>query len=110
MATPVSLAQTEEDSKVLNAYSTQFHSLAGALQYLIVTRPNLVYVVTKLCQPMHALATSYWSMLKRVLHYVKGTLDLVFILLSVVYGYLCFFFRIQIGLDIQMIENILVDL
>lgn len=36
------------------ANPTQYRSLVGVLQYLTVTRPDLSYVVNKLCQFMHA--------------------------------------------------------
>ncbi|XP_031103238.1 uncharacterized protein LOC116006874 [Ipomoea triloba] len=55
---------------------TQYRSIAGALQYLTVTRPDLSFAVNLLCQHMHAPTTAHWEQLKRVLRYVKGTLDL----------------------------------
>ncbi|XP_019186458.1 PREDICTED: uncharacterized protein LOC109181159 [Ipomoea nil] len=61
---------------VLYADPTQYRSLAGALQYLMVTRPDLSYAVNLLCQHMHSPTTTDWAFLKRVLRYVKGTLNL----------------------------------
>ncbi|XP_031127507.1 uncharacterized protein LOC116029597 [Ipomoea triloba] len=54
---------------------TQYRRLAGALQYLTITRPDLSYSVNHLCQFMHAPTTEHWGLLKRVLRYVKGTMD-----------------------------------
>ncbi|XP_019179176.1 PREDICTED: uncharacterized protein LOC109174393 [Ipomoea nil] len=53
---------------------TQYRSLAGALQYLTITRPDPCFAVNQLCQHMHALTESHWEQLKRVLRYVKGTI------------------------------------
>ncbi|XP_019199074.1 PREDICTED: uncharacterized protein LOC109192827 [Ipomoea nil] len=54
---------------------TQYRRLVRALQYLPITRPDLSYAVNHLCQFMHAPTTDHWGLLKRVLRYVKGTLD-----------------------------------
>ncbi|KAJ0010373.1 hypothetical protein Pint_34048 [Pistacia integerrima] len=53
--------------------ATQFRSLAGALQYLTLTRPNLSYSVNFICQYMHAPTVDHFRALKRILRYVKGT-------------------------------------
>lgn len=50
-------------------------SIVGALQYLTLTQPNLAYLVNKVCQYLHAPTTSHWSSVKRILRYVKGTMD-----------------------------------
>ncbi|XP_019171973.1 PREDICTED: uncharacterized protein LOC109167411 [Ipomoea nil] len=57
-------------------HPTQYRSLAGALQFLTVTRPDLSCDVNLLCQHMHAPTTTDWASLKRVLRYVKGTHNL----------------------------------
>ncbi|XP_031116683.1 uncharacterized protein LOC116020343 [Ipomoea triloba] len=73
VSTPVSLVKSDV-SEVPYADPTQYRSLAGALQYLTVTRPDLSHAVNLLCQHMHAPTTAHWCMLKRVIRYVKGTL------------------------------------
>ncbi|XP_031102077.1 uncharacterized protein LOC116005983, partial [Ipomoea triloba] len=55
---------------------TQYRSIAGALQYLTITRPDLSFAVNLLCQHMHAPTTAHWEQLKRVLRYVKCTMSL----------------------------------
>ncbi|XP_042968372.1 uncharacterized mitochondrial protein AtMg00810-like [Carya illinoinensis] len=52
---------------------TLFRSLVGALQYLTITRPDLSFSVNSICQYMHALTEDHFCALKRILHYVKGT-------------------------------------
>ncbi|XP_022014657.1 uncharacterized mitochondrial protein AtMg00810-like [Helianthus annuus] len=52
---------------------TLYRSLAGALQYLTFTRPDISYVVQQLCMHMHAPKDPHWLALKRVLRYIQGT-------------------------------------
>ncbi|WVZ56997.1 hypothetical protein U9M48_007445 [Paspalum notatum var. saurae] len=49
--------------------------VAGALQYLTLTRPDLAYAVQQVCLFMHDPREPHLAMLKRVLRYVKGTLS-----------------------------------
>lgn len=53
-----------------------YRSLAGALQYLTITRPDLSYAVQQLCLFMHDPRQPHFTALKRVLRYLKGTLTL----------------------------------
>ncbi|GJZ67419.1 ribonuclease H-like domain-containing protein [Tanacetum coccineum] len=55
---------------------TLYRSLAGGLQYLTFTRPDLSYAVQQICLYMHDPRELHFAALKRVLRYVKGTLDL----------------------------------
>ncbi|XP_021317661.1 uncharacterized protein LOC110435888 [Sorghum bicolor] len=52
---------------------TQYRSLAGALQYLTLTRPDLAYAVQQVCLFMHDPREPHLAFLKRILRYVKGT-------------------------------------
>ncbi|XP_062203437.1 uncharacterized mitochondrial protein AtMg00810-like [Phragmites australis] len=54
---------------------TEYRSLAGALQYLTLTRPDLAYVVQHVCLFMHDPREPHLAMIKRILRYVKGSLD-----------------------------------
>lgn len=51
-----------------------YRSLAGSLQYLSFTRPDLAFAINQLCQHMHQPSTANFTALKRVLRYIKGTL------------------------------------
>lgn len=52
---------------------TYFRSLAGKLQYLTLTRPDIQYAVNYVCQKMHAPTVADFTNLKRILRYLKGT-------------------------------------
>ncbi|XP_019194350.1 PREDICTED: uncharacterized protein LOC109188220 [Ipomoea nil] len=73
LSTPISNSKVMGIDTTLHDDPTQYRSLAGVLQYLTVTRPDLSFVVNQLCQHMHAPTVSHWEQLKRVLRYVKGT-------------------------------------
>jgi hypothetical protein len=57
------------------ADASAYRSLASALQYLTLTRPDLAYVVQQVCLFMHDPRGSHLAFLKRILCYVKGTLS-----------------------------------
>jgi hypothetical protein len=54
---------------------TGYRSLAGALQYLFFTRPDIAYVVQQVCLHMHDPREPHLTALKRILRYLRGTLD-----------------------------------
>ena len=53
---------------------TLYRSLAGALQYLTFTRPDISYAVQQVCLYMHDPREQHLSALKRILRYIRGTL------------------------------------
>ncbi|GKA10331.1 ribonuclease H-like domain-containing protein [Tanacetum coccineum] len=54
---------------------TLYRNLAGALQYLFFTRPDLSYAIQQVCLYMHDPRDPHFTALKRILCYVRGTLD-----------------------------------
>ncbi|KAI5332495.1 hypothetical protein L3X38_022624 [Prunus dulcis] len=50
-------------------------SIVGALQYLTFTRPNFAFSVNQACQFMHNPMESHVVAVKRILRYLKGTID-----------------------------------
>ncbi|GAU17623.1 hypothetical protein TSUD_254980 [Trifolium subterraneum] len=54
---------------------TQYRRLAGALQYLTFTRPDISYAVQQVCLHMHDPKDEHMNALKRILRYIQGTLD-----------------------------------
>lgn len=61
------------EDKQLYSNPTYFQSLAGKLQYLTITRPDLQFAVNFICQRMHSPTESDFHLLKRVLRYLRGT-------------------------------------
>jgi hypothetical protein len=55
--------------------STRYHSIVGGLQYLTMTRPDLLFAVNKICQYLHVPRCTHWSAVKRILRYVYATLS-----------------------------------
>jgi hypothetical protein len=62
--------------------STKYRSIVGALQYLTLTCPDLAFAVNKVCQFLHAPTVAHWSAVKRILRFVKGTIDTGFTIRS----------------------------
>jgi hypothetical protein len=54
---------------------TLYRSLTGALQYLTITRPEISYAVQQACLYMHDPRVPHFNHVKRILRYLKGTLD-----------------------------------
>lgn len=52
-----------------------YRSLAGALQYLTFTRPDIAFAVQQLCLYMHDPREPHLHALKRVLRYIRGTIS-----------------------------------
>ncbi|KAL5567439.1 hypothetical protein UlMin_024014 [Ulmus minor] len=54
---------------------TKYRSLVGALQYVTLTRPDIAFAVNKACQFMHNPTTAHWLSIKRILRYLRGTMQ-----------------------------------
>jgi hypothetical protein len=57
------------------AYPSQFRSFVEALQYLAFTRPDIAYAVQQICLHMHDPREPHLAAMKRVLCYLRGSLD-----------------------------------
>jgi hypothetical protein len=55
--------------------TTLYRQTVGALQYCNLTSPDISFSVNQLCQHMHTPSTLHWTAAKRVLRYLKGTID-----------------------------------
>lgn len=72
---PMKLASLPGQDELF-AEPSYFRSLAGKLQYLTLTRPDLQFSINYICQKMHQPSVSDFNLLKRILRYVKGTYDM----------------------------------
>ncbi|CAL1410462.1 unnamed protein product [Linum trigynum] len=64
-----------KDDKGEKVNSTEFRSLVGSLRYLTCTRPDILYAVGLVSRYMEAPTISQWNAGKRILRYIKGTID-----------------------------------
>jgi hypothetical protein len=55
--------------------ATNYQSIDGGLQYLTLTHPDLAFSVNKVCQYLQAPMTLHLTDVKRILRYIKGTIN-----------------------------------
>ncbi|KAG4198353.1 hypothetical protein ERO13_A05G080300v2 [Gossypium hirsutum] len=71
----VSSSMLSKDEGELLADPTEYRSLAGALQYVVLTRLDIAYAVNRICQFIHAPTKVHMVALKRILRHLRGTLS-----------------------------------
>jgi histone deacetylase 1/2 len=78
IATPMSSSERlSKTSGILlsDELAFSYRSTVGSLQYLCLTRPDIAFAVNRVCQFLATPTDVHWSAVKRILRYVKGTLD-----------------------------------
>ncbi|KAI5348844.1 hypothetical protein L3X38_001731 [Prunus dulcis] len=66
---------TYKDDGKPYSHPAQYRSIVGALQYLTFTRPDIAFSVNQACQFKHNPMESHVVAVKRILRYLKGTID-----------------------------------
>jgi hypothetical protein len=75
-STPVDTqVKLSEDNGPSIADATVYRSLTDALQYLTFSRPDIAYVVQQVCLHMHTTREPHFTALKRILRYLRGSID-----------------------------------
>jgi hypothetical protein len=54
---------------------TLYRNTVGALKYLAITRPDIAFTVNRLSQFMHNPLLAHWQSTKRLMRYLKQTVD-----------------------------------
>jgi hypothetical protein len=73
-ATPIDTkAKLSSSSGAAVRDPSEYRSIAGALQYLTITRPDIAYAVQQACLHMHDPRECHLAIVKRILRYVRGT-------------------------------------
>ncbi|KAF5451074.1 hypothetical protein F2P56_031373 [Juglans regia] len=54
---------------------SNYRSIVGALQYLSLTRLDISFAVNKVCQFMHKPTEKHWTTVKRILRYLKFSIN-----------------------------------
>ena len=55
--------------------SFPYRNVVGGLHFLTLTRPNISFAVNKVCQFLSQPTDVLWEAVKRIMRYVKGTLN-----------------------------------
>ncbi|KAH9733814.1 reverse transcriptase Ty1/copia-type domain-containing protein [Citrus sinensis] len=75
VATPMAVKEVPrfDDAQPVNA--TEYRQIVGSLQYLTFTRPDITHAVNKVCQKFQQPTKADLRAVKRILRYLKGTLN-----------------------------------
>ncbi|XP_066361228.1 uncharacterized mitochondrial protein AtMg00810-like [Miscanthus floridulus] len=68
-----------KDSTAAKVDATLYWSIVGGLRYLVHIRPDIAFVVGYVSRFMEDLREDHWAAVKRLLRYVKGTVNQVIV-------------------------------
>ncbi|XP_028127590.1 uncharacterized protein LOC114324065 [Camellia sinensis] len=75
-SSPMALKQNDPSTDIPFSNHSLYRSIVSALQYLTITHPDISFAVNYACQFMHLPLVSHFAHVKRLLRYLKGTLNL----------------------------------
>jgi hypothetical protein len=84
--------------------ATECREIVESLQYYTLTRPDIAYSENQSCQFMHYPTTSHWIAAKQVFRYLKALVHHRFFWAKA--PFFLMYIVIQIGLKIQMMDNV----
>nr|XP_019701511.1 uncharacterized protein LOC109504844 [Elaeis guineensis] len=73
--TPMAMTQGSDLEGAPYLDPTQYCSIVGALQYVILIRPDIFFAVNKVCQFMQSPSSDHWVMVKHILRYLQAIAD-----------------------------------
>jgi hypothetical protein len=85
VSTPLAMStklSTHDDDLLNSEDATKYRSIVGALQYLTLTHSDIAYAGNKVCQYFHAPRSAHWTAVKRILRFLKHSIDYVFLIQS----------------------------
>ena len=62
-------------STAVKVDATLYQSIVGGLRYLVHTRPDITFAVGYISHFMEDPREDHWATVKRLLRYIKGTVD-----------------------------------
>ena len=68
-----SSTRLQQDSAEPFQDPSMYRSVVGALQYILITRPELSYSVNRVCHFMHDPKLHHWQAMKCISRYLAGT-------------------------------------
>ena len=71
--TPIEEGYQDDSKEEMWPDVKQYQRLVGKLIYLTITRPDICFAVNRVSQHMQTPKTHHWSMVERILRYLKGT-------------------------------------
>ena len=75
MSTPSIIIEKSSAADLKPTNPTTYRSIVGALQYLTLTRPDIIHAINQVCQHFNAPTIIHFKAVKRILRYLKGTQD-----------------------------------
>jgi histone deacetylase 1/2 len=79
MSTSDKLAR-DSGSPLQDEDSISYRSLVGGHQYFTLTRPDISFVVNKVCQFLSQPTTAHYKAVKQILRYLNGTASIVLLI------------------------------
>lgn len=67
---------SDQSTALGDADAFLYRSVVGGLQYLTLTRLDISFAVNKVCQYLSKPTTVHWEAVKRILQYIKGTVNM----------------------------------